>query len=63
MLKNEILCNETCTISRMYIIRRKLITNRGKYIYKKNGKLKTKKKQLVTIRKKKPNLLKNKINK
>lgn len=62
MLKNEILCNETCTISRMYIIRRKLITNRGKYIYKKNGKLKTKKK-LVTIRKKKPNLLKNKINK
>lgn len=57
MLKNEILCNETCTISRMYIIRRKLITNRGKYIYKKNGKLKTKNK-LVTIRKKKPNLLK-----
>lgn len=45
MLKNEILCNETCTISRMYIIRRKLITNRGKYIYKKNGKLKTKKKK------------------
>lgn len=52
MLKNEILCNETCTISRMYIIRRKLITNRGKYIYKKNGKLKTKNKQTCNYKEK-----------
>lgn len=61
MLKNEILCNETCTISRMYIIRRKLITNRGKYIYKKNGKLKTKK--TCNYKEKEAKFTINKINK